>query len=77
MQAADAALRRLDGLDRVGDVRLVEHDGSIVQLRTPSGLAEIEVLERPGPELPASCGAEPEPTSSFAARIVSLGGTSG
>lgn len=73
VQAADAAVRAELGADRVADVRLVEHDGSRVRLQTPRGLVEVEVAERPGPALPASCGAEPEPSSALAATIVALG----
>lgn len=67
VQAADAALRAREGLDRVGDVRLVAHEGGSVVLATPRATHELRVEERPGPELPASCGAEPEATSSLVA----------
>jgi hypothetical protein len=70
VQAADAALRGLDGLDRVGDVRLVEHAGSRVVLETPTETVELVVEEVWGSELPASCGAEPEPTTSLRASVV-------
>lgn len=70
VQAADAALRRLDGLDRVRDVRLVEHDGGRVVLQTPTAIVELVVEEVSGPELPASCGAEPEPSTSLRASVV-------
>lgn len=70
VQAADAALRRLDGLDQVGDVRLVEHDGRRVVLETRAETVELVVEEVPGPELPASCGAEPEPSTSLRAAVV-------
>ena len=61
VQAADAAVRRALGLDRVGDVRLVAHDGSRVVLWTPSGEVGVIVEPREGPVLPPSCGKEPEP----------------
>jgi hypothetical protein len=73
VQAADAELRRVTGLDAVADVSLLEHDGPLVRLRTPTGVAEVEVEERPGAMLPASCGAEPEPTTTLAATVRSLG----
>jgi hypothetical protein len=69
VQAADAAVRSREGLDRLGDVRLVEHVGDRVVLSTPPGLVEVELERVPGPTLPASCGAEPEPTASFAATV--------
>lgn len=70
VQAADAALRRLDGLDRVGDVRLVEHDGGRVVLETRTETVELVVEAVSGPELPASCGAEPEPSTTLRASVV-------
>jgi hypothetical protein len=70
VQAADAALRRRDGLDRVGDVRLVEHDGRRVVLETLTETVELTVEEVSGAALPASCGAEPEPTTSLRASVV-------
>lgn len=62
-QAADAAVRRALGLDRVGDVRLLDRSGARVRLQTPRGIAAVEVRERAGPALPASCGAEPLTTA--------------
>ena len=70
VQAADALVRNVEGLDRVGDVRLVEHAGDRVVLATPRAVLEVRVEERPGPALPASCGAEPEPTTSLTAAVV-------
>jgi hypothetical protein len=63
VQAADAAVRTTLGLDRVGDVRLVGHDGGNVRLETPQGVVAVTVTEREGAPLPASCGKGPEPTS--------------
>ncbi len=63
VQAADAAVRTALGLDRVGDVRLVGHEGGNVRLETPEGMVEVTVTERQGAPLPASCGKGPEPTS--------------
>lgn len=71
VQAADAAVRRALVLDRVTDVRLVEHAGSRVRLQTPGGVAEVEVVEQVGPVLPGSCGASPEPSASLVGTIVS------
>ena len=69
VQAADAALRRLDGLERLDDVRLVEHDGARVVLATSRETVELVVAEVAGPALPASCGAESEPTKSLVASV--------
>jgi len=62
VQTADAAVRVRDRLDRLSDVRLVEHDRGRVVLATPTGVVEVRVDGAPGPILPSSCGAEPEPT---------------
>jgi hypothetical protein len=62
VQAADAAVREALGLDRIDDVRLMEHDGGRVVLDTPHGAVEVSVAERAGPSLPASCGKDAEPT---------------
>jgi hypothetical protein len=69
VQAADAALRRLEGLDRVGDVRLVDHEGERVVLETAREAVELAVTEVLGALLPASCGAEPEPTVRLVASV--------
>jgi hypothetical protein len=69
VQAADAAIRAVDGLDGVGDVGLVEHVGDRVVLAIPGATVELTVSEVPGPTLPASCGAEPEPTTSLLATV--------
>ena len=69
VQAADAAVRLELGLERVGDVRLVEHDGPRVVLDTPSGPVEVSVVEREGPPLPASCGKDAEPTPVLEATV--------
>jgi len=74
VQAADATLRRIDALDRLGDVHLVEHDDGHVVLRTARGLVELSVVEAVGQALPASCGAAPEPTVSLQASVVARHG---
>ena len=68
--ARDETILRLDGLDLVGDIRLVEHAGSRVVLETETETVELVVEEVSGSELPASCGAEPEPTTSLRASVV-------
>ena len=72
VQAADAAVRVDLGLDRVQDVRLLEHDGPRVVLETPSGAVEVSVVEREGPLLPASCGKAAEPTPILEATVHGL-----
>jgi hypothetical protein len=69
VQAADAAVREALGLDRIDDVRLVEHDGRRVVLETPHGAVEVSVEEREGPFLPASCGKDAEPTPVLEATV--------
>ena len=73
VQAADAAVRTALGLDRVDDVRLLEHDGSRVVLDTPRGPVEVSVVEREGQPLPASCGKDAEPTPVLEATVRGLG----
>ena len=53
---------RSTGADGVGDLRLVAHDDDLVTFATPAGELTVRVEERHGPRVPASCGAEPEPT---------------
>ncbi|HET8812268.1 MAG TPA: sucrase ferredoxin [Gaiella sp.] len=72
VQAADAAVRAALELDRLTDVRLVEHDGARVFLATPSGSVEVTVEERDGPMLPASCGKEAEPMRVLEATVQGL-----
>ncbi len=62
VQAADAAVRRELGADRLADVRLLSHEGGLVRLDTPHGVVGVRVEERIGPALPASCGKEAEET---------------
>ena len=72
VQAADAAVRAALELDRLTDVRLLEHDGTRVVLATPSGSVEVTVEEREGPTLPASCGKEGEPMRVLEATVQGL-----
>lgn len=71
VQAADAELRRVTGLDRVVDVQLVRHGGATVVLATPRDEVELNITEHAGSPLPASCGAEPEASTSFRATVLS------
>jgi len=72
VQAADAAVRAALDLERLTDVRLVEHHGPRVVLDTPSGSVDVTVEEREGPMLPASCGKDPEPMRVFEATVHGL-----
>lgn len=71
VQAAEAALRRERGLDRVADVRLLAERDGLVEFATPHGEAHVAVTETEGPASPPSCGAEPEPTRHYMARLES------
>jgi hypothetical protein len=65
-QAAEVAVRVARGVDAVGGVRVVRVDDSRVALETASGeRVEAWVTEQPGPEVPRSCGADPEPTTTY------------
>jgi hypothetical protein len=70
VQAAELAVRRDLGVRAVGDLELVE-DGAIVRFRVAGGGVHGAVVEeRPGPSVPASCGADAEPQLGFSARLV-------
>jgi len=62
VQAAEIAIRRKLGLDAVADLRLLAVDGDLVRFATCQGEIGARVTSRPGPEVAASCGAQPEPT---------------
>ncbi len=74
VQAAEVAVRSITGVDGVGDLRLVADDDGRVTFATPAGDLTIRVEQHPGPLLPASCGAEPEPTIAWAASLESAAG---
>lgn len=63
LQAAEIAVRRELGLDAIGAVRPVGDDGATVRVAVPDGVVDVTVTEERAARLPASCGAEPEPTS--------------
>lgn len=67
VQAAELMVRSVTGCDGLADLRLVSHEGDVVVFSTPLGTLEVRVEERPGPVLPASCGAAPEPTARWVA----------
>jgi hypothetical protein len=71
VQAAEAAVREAAGLRVVGDLTLAGDHGTRVELRSwDAKTFTVAVEQLPGPTLPASCGAAPEPQSSFSARLV-------
>jgi hypothetical protein len=71
VQAAEHAIREATGLDGFDDLRLAAVEGSQVRFHDRDGSAhEAEVEQAPGPLVPASCGAAPEPQSIFRARVV-------
>jgi hypothetical protein len=71
VQAADIAVRRAFGLDRIADLDLVEVEGGMVRFRDVAGREHVALVEqRSGPVVPASCGAAPEPQVGFSARLV-------
>jgi hypothetical protein len=71
VQAADTAVRRTLGLERLDAVRLLEDDGAEVRFAVPGGTARVRVRAVDGPAVPPSCGDEPEPTTAYVAAIES------
>lgn len=69
VQAAEVLVRSIAGCDGVADLRLVTHEGELVRFATPAGELTVRVEKRPGPVVPASCGAHPEPTTVWAAAL--------
>jgi hypothetical protein len=70
VQAAEHVVRESTGLDRIGDLRLVGAEGSIVRFRSSDKKEHAAVVEETvGPPVPASCGAEPEAQKTFSARL--------
>jgi hypothetical protein len=71
VQAAERAVREVTGLDRLGDLRLIDVEGERVRFRGPDGKRHTAVVESAvGPVVPASCGAEPEPQRILTARLL-------
>ena len=71
VQAAELTVRSVTGCDGLADLRLVSHEGDLVTFSTPVGELAVRVRERPGPVVPASCGADPEPTVGWATSLES------
>lgn len=66
-QAAEVAVRQRRGIDGIDDLRIVARVGPRISFETASGeRIEATVAEVSGPEIPKSCGAEPEPTVAYA-----------
>jgi hypothetical protein len=74
VQAAEIAIREACGLDALGALRLAADDGERVRFATATGVVSAIVEEERGPVVPASCGADPEPTVSFRAWVESARG---
>lgn len=70
-QAAEIAVRTATGCDRVADVRLVSDDSGLITFSTAAGELTVRVEERPGPLVPASCGADLESTRAWVASLES------
>lgn len=70
VQAADHALRARLGLDQLAALRLAGAEGAVVRFRTADDVEHsVVVEEEPGPSVPASCGADPEPQRAYAVRL--------
>lgn len=69
VQAAEVALRRLLGLDGVGDLQLLDHAGNTVRFAAGGRQVTAHVQELGGPAVPASCGGEPESTATWSVRL--------
>jgi hypothetical protein len=68
VQAAEVFARAHLGVDSVAGLELLAVDGECVTFGHAGGEASVAVAERPGPVVPASCGAEPEPATVYSVR---------
>jgi hypothetical protein len=69
-QAAERIVRESEGLVRAADLTLVGDDGTYVTFVDADGREHRAIPEEvPGPSVPASCGADPEPQRHFAATL--------
>ena len=71
VQAAEIAVRQATGSDGVDELTLVSDEGRWVTFATPSAELTVGVERREGVAVPASCGAEPEPTTAWVASLES------
>lgn len=70
VQAAEHAVRLSTGLHRVSDLQLLDVSGATVRFVDASGVEHVvEVEEASGPSVPVSCGTDPKPQPTFAARL--------
>jgi hypothetical protein len=65
VQAAEIAVRRERGIDTVRGVHLRAVEDGRVTFELGGERLTVSVEQRPGPAVPLSCGAEPEPTSRY------------
>lgn len=71
VQAAERAVREHTGLLHLDDLALAGSEDGVVRFRTRDGDELAAAVERvPGPLVPASCGAEPEPQPLLRARAI-------
>lgn len=71
VQAAERAIRAAAGLDGIDDLALTAQENGRIGFRTWDGGEWVAIAdESRGPAVPASCGDEPAPQRSFAARVV-------
>lgn len=69
VQAAEIALRTAAGLDGLRQVRLLRDEGQQVVFASSLGERTVHVSRHDGPPGPPSCGAEPEATTAWTARV--------
>ena len=71
VQAAEREVREARDLESAADLHLAGVDGSVVRFRAWNGSEYAALVEEAvGPEVPASCGAQPEPQKAFSVQIV-------
>lgn len=68
VQAAEVFVRTQLDADAVGGLELLAVDGDRVTFAHAGGETSVAVDEHPGPIVPASCGAEPEPATVYSVR---------
>jgi hypothetical protein len=74
-QAGERVVRAAAGLDGVDDLALVAQENGRTRFRAWDGREwEAEASEAESPPVPASCGDEPAPQRTFAARVVETSG---
>ncbi len=71
MQAAEILVRSVTGCVGIGELRLISEQGDRVTFSTPAGELTARAERRPGPLVPASCRAAPEPSAVWVASLES------